>query len=199
MNHLLHLYLVDPHPECRLGALFGDYVKGPLDQRLPDGIRHGIMHHRRLDSFAETSVVFRRSRKRLNPALRHCRGILIDMAYDHFLAQNWETYHHQPLEDFASSIYRLLQNHQNNLPKGLRASLPRMLAANWLVALRHIDHIDSVLQRLASRLSRPNLLATGKAEILQNRHGLEADFTAFMVECRHQFQNPPPQRLMQSR
>jgi acyl carrier protein phosphodiesterase len=189
LNHLLHLYLVDPFPDPRLGTLFGDYVKGLPDPGLREGIRYGITHHRQVDRFAETAPAFRRSKHRLNPALRHCRGIVVDIAYDHFLAQNWETYHHQPLGQFASSIYRLLEDNRNVLPQRLRNSLPKMLAANWLVALRKLDHIDAVLHRLATRLSRPNLLSTGKQEILRHRPGLEADFTAFMVDARRFFQS----------
>lgn len=187
MNHLLHLYLVDPHPGARLGALLGDYIKGPLDRRLPAKVRHGIMHHRKLDSFAETATAFRRSKKRLNPELRHCRGILVDIAYDHFLAKNWESYHSQPLEEFAASMHHILQTNQSLLPLSLRNHLPRMLAVNWLVALRNLDHIEGVLQRLAARLSRPNLLANGKEELLRHRQGLETDFAAFMLEARHFF------------
>lgn len=184
MNHLLHLYLVGPHPGARLGALFGDYIKGTPAPDLPAGIRSGILHHRRLDSFAETTPSFRRSKKRLTPALRHCRGILVDIAYDHFLALNWDAYHHQPLGEFAASIYRLLQKNRDLLPERLQTNLPRMLATDWLVALRDIDHIDGVLKRLAKRLSRPTLLGDGKYELLRHRHGLEADFTAFMEETR---------------
>ncbi len=191
MNHLLHLYLVEPHPDARLGALLGDYVKGPLDRRLPDRIRQGITHHRQLDSFAETATAFRRSKRRLDPALRHCRGILVDMAYDHFLARNWEAYHDQPLEEFAASIHLLLKANQPLLPPRLQNNLPRMLATNWLVALRNLDHIENVLQRLAARLSRPNLLGSGKDELLRHHQGLETDFTAFMVEARSFFRAKP--------
>jgi len=187
LNHLFHLYLVEPHPGAQLGALLGDYIKGPLDRRLPEKVRHGITHHRRLDSFAETATAFRRSKKRLNPKLRHCRGILVDIAYDYFLAKNWETYHSQSLEEFATSIHLILQTNQSLLPLSLRKHLPRMLAANWLVALRNLDHIEGVLRRLAARLSRPNLLGNGKEELLRHQSGLETDFTAFMVEARQFF------------
>lgn len=184
MNHLLHLYLVGSRPEARLGALFGDYIKGPLDRRLPAGVRYGIRHHRQLDCFAASAAPFRRSKQRLNPALRHCRGILVDVAYDHILATHWERYHPQPLEEYAASIYALLQANRARLPQPLLASLPRMLAADWLVALRELDHIDIILQRLASRLSRPNLLGDGLQEIVYNLKGLQADFTTFMIDAR---------------
>jgi acyl carrier protein phosphodiesterase len=190
LNHLFHLFLSDPDPPCRLGALLGDYVKGPLDERFPAGVRRGIAQHRSIDRFAETSPPFRRSKRRLNPALRHCRGILVDVAYDHFLARDWHLFHPQPLEDFATSFYRLLQAHRALLPPTLQTALPRMIAADWLVACRDLDHIEGLLQRLAGRLSRPNLLAGGRKELLKQRRGLEADFLAFMVDARR-FLHPP--------
>lgn len=191
MNHLLHLYLVDPLPDARLGALIGDYIKGRLDRNLPAGVLQGIIHHRRLDSFAQTSAAFRRSKQRLNPDLGLCRGILVDIAYDHFLAQNWRIYHSQPLEQFAASIYRLVKDNPNLLPNALRRQLPRMLAANWLVSLRHLDHIEIILQRLSRRLSRANLLADGTKQLMRHRQGLEADFSAFMMETQLFFHPVP--------
>jgi acyl carrier protein phosphodiesterase len=183
MNHLAHLFLSDPTPECRLGALMGDYVKGRLDERYPPEIRRGLQQHRLLDRFAESNRHFRRSRQRLCPTFRHCRGIMVDVVYDHFLARNWEDYSSTRLENFAASIYQLLEEQQSILPPDLRKTFPRMVAADWLVACREIDTLDVVLRRLAARLSRPTPLEKGLEELLRNYHDLEDDFSLFMTEA----------------
>lgn len=183
MNHLAHLFLSDPTPGCRLGALMGDYVKGPLDETYPPEIRRGLQQHRLLDRFAESNRHFRRSRQRLCPTFRHCRGIMVDVVYDHFLARNWQNYSSTRLESFAASIYQLLEEHWSTLPPALQKAVPRMVAADWLVACREIDTLDRVLRRLAARLSRPTPLEKGLEELLRNYHDLEDDFRRFMTDA----------------
>lgn len=183
MNHLAHLFLSDPTPGGRLGALMGDYVKGRLDESYPPEIRRGLQQHRLLDRFAESNRHFRRSRQRLCPTFRHCRGIMVDVVYDHFLARNWQDYSSMRLESFAASIYQLLEERRSTLPPALQKAAPRMVAADWLVACRETGTLDGVLRRLAARISRPTPLEQGLEELLRNYHDLENDFSRFMIEA----------------
>jgi acyl carrier protein phosphodiesterase len=183
LNHLAHLFLSDPTDGCRLGALMGDYVKGRLDDRYSGEIRWGLQLHRKIDRFAETNPHFQRSKRRLDPALRHCRGILVDVAYDHFLAVHWLDFADSHLEQFAANIYHLLTEHHPLLPPALQEAAPRMVAADWLVAARHLDTVDKVLQRLAGRLSRSNNLGSGLVELTRHYPLLEADFRQFLHDA----------------
>ncbi len=183
MNHLAHLFLSDPTPGCRLGALMGDYVKGRLDESYPPEIRRGLQQHRLLDRFAESNRHFRRSRQRLCPTFRHCRGIMVDVVYDHFLARNWQDYSSVRLESFAASIYQLLEDRRSILPSSLQNAVPRLVAADWLVACRETGTLDGVLRRLAARISRPTPLEEGLEELLRNYRDLENDFSRFMIEA----------------
>lgn len=185
MNHLVHLFLSDPTDGCRLGALMGDYVKGRLDQRYSAEIRWGLQLHRKIDRFAETNSHFQRSKQRLDPALRHYRGILVDVAYDHFLAVHWTDFAELSLEQFAAAIYRLLDEQQAQLPPALQKDAPRMVAADWLVACRQKHTIEKVLQRLAKRLTRRNQLGEGLMEIERHYQQLATDFRGFLVDARH--------------
>ncbi len=161
----------------------GDYVKGRLDDRYSGEIRWGLQLHRKIDRFAETNPHFQRSKRRLDPALRHCRGILVDVAYDHFLAVHWADFTDSPLKQFAANIYRLLEEHHSLLPPALLQAAPRMIAADWLVSARHLDTVDKVLQRLAGRLSRSNNLGSGLIELERHYPQLEADFRQFLHDA----------------
>ncbi len=183
MNHLVHLFLSDPTDGCLLGALMGDYVKGRLDDQYPAEIRWGLQLHRKIDRFAETNPHFQRSKRRLDPSLRHCRGILVDVVYDHFMAIHWSDFADSPLEKFSANICRLLTKHHDLLPAALQKVAPRMIAADWLVAGRHLDTIDKVLQRLSGRLSRRNNLGSGLIELKRNYPQLEADFRHFLHDA----------------
>ncbi len=182
MNYLLHLYLADPTPESLLGNLMGDFVKGRLDETYPPGIRRGITLHRRVDSFAHAHPLVSRSKNRISPSYGHYRGIMVDIFYDHFLARNWAQYAALPLENFARSVYQLLQERQDQLPPGLQRIAPRMIAHDWLVSYRDIQTIGRVLAGVSGRLRRPNPLAEGLGELTRHYAPLEQDFGAFLAE-----------------
>ena len=183
MNHLVHLFLSDPTEGCRLGALMGDYVKGRLDESYPAEIHWGLQLHRKIDRFAETNSHFQRSKRRFDPALRHCRGILVDVAYDHLLALHWTDFSATLLEEFAADIYRLLEKQHNLLPPALQDAAPRMVAADWLVACRCKETVERVLRRLSGRLSRANGLGGGLTEIERHLPQLESDFRGFIADA----------------
>lgn len=183
MNFLVHLYLVDPAPLCRLGSLMGDFIKGPLRDDHPREVLTGLRHHRRLDSLAQSSPSTRRSRQRLSPQFGHARSILVDIFYDHILACCWQEFSSQPLEQFASDIYDLLEHHWHLLPAGLQEIAPRMIRHNWLFSYRQEESVERALTWLASRLSRPLPLAAGVDELRRYRQGLEDDFQAFIREA----------------
>jgi len=183
LNYLFHLFLSDHSPEGLLGSLMGDFIKGRLDDTYPTGVRRGIELHRRIDSFAHSNATVRRSMQRMDPSYRHYRGILVDVFYDHFLARNWARHADMPLAAFARHVYLALESHHRLLPPGLQRIAPRMIAHNWLESYRDIDRVDIVLSRLATRLSRPNPLARGNAELRRHYQSLENDFNQFLPEA----------------
>jgi len=183
VNYLFHLYLAEPTEESLLGGLLGDFVKGRLDGGWPEAIRRGIELHRRIDTFAHTNPVVHRSLARIDPGYRHYRGILIDVFYDHFLANNWSRHADMPLAHFAQRVYRILERYHPMLPPGLQRIAPHMIAHHWLESYREIDTVAIVLRRLATRLSRPNPLASGGEELRRHYRELEQDFTDFLPQA----------------
>ncbi len=180
MNYLVHLRLSDPEPDCQIGTLMGDFVKGSLDPALPPGFRRGIVLHRQLDSYAQGDPSFRRSKRRLNEAFGHCKGIMIDVFYDHYLARHWNLYSPILLEDFANQIYAHLERNFSQLPPGLQRLLPHLISENWLVSYRETAVIGRVLKRVGTRLQRPNRLADALPELHRYYAELEEDFFLFM-------------------
>lgn len=183
MNYLVHLFLAEDSPANLLGNLMGDFVKGRLDGTFPAGIHRGIEMHRRVDAFAHDNLWYRQSKNRLDASYGYFRGVLIDIFYDHFLAKNWQRYHNQSLEDFAARIYLLLQAHFEQLPPGLQQVAPRMIEYNWLVSYRDLETIGRVLQRVSSRLRRPNPIGRGIEELHRHYAGLEADCNLFLADA----------------
>ena len=183
MNYLVHLYLAGNDPDLQLGGLMGDFVKGPLPAGYAERLALGLYLHRRIDSLAQTSIHTRLSRQKLRLEFGHGRGIIIDIFYDHFLATSWEDYSSEPLTEFASRVYQLLDRHHALLPTGLQRIAPHMIENNWLGSYRHREVVGRALHRIAQRLSRPLPLAEALDELAANETALRLDFKNFMTEA----------------
>ena len=195
MNYLAHLYFSDPEPLAWAGSLLGDFLKGSVPQQLPHQLRRHLLLHRRIDSLTQQNDVFQTSRRRLDPRFRYARSVLVDVFYDHFLAQNWQDYHPQPLLDFSRQVYAGLAEQQEHLSPELLQVLPRMTEDNWLFSYRHEAIVARVLQRLEQRLGHRLPLAEGFLELHHWRQELEIDFSAFMHDvsgfvARWKLENP---------
>jgi acyl carrier protein phosphodiesterase len=190
MNYLMHLYLSDADPLCRLGNLMGDFVKGRLTHYdYPEKIMLGLRQHRAVDSLAMQHPAVRRSKVRLDDRFGHTKGILIDIFYDHLLSRNWETWAHGTLRSFAMDTYNLLKRHRGLLPEAFRPVARRLIRHDWLTAYREPKTIKFVLERMATRLSRPNLLAQGHVELARCATTMAADCHEFMVDARNMLAN----------
>ncbi|AJF05917.1 ACP phosphodiesterase [Geoalkalibacter subterraneus] len=192
MNFLMHLYLSDGSDEGLLGNLMGDFVKGAIEESCSPLLRQGIEEHRRIDAFAQGNPFFQKSRQRLDPKFGHCRGIMVDIFYDHILAREWHRHHPQPLEDFAAHVYRLLQYNFDQLPPDLQRIAPRMIEHDWLAGYRNPQVIGRVLQNLSRRLSRPTPLAQGLPQLKIHYPQLLEDCRQFIHAARHHLGHPPP-------
>lgn len=182
MNYLAHLYFSDPEPLAWAGSLLGDFQKGAIPQELPQPLRRHLRLHRCIDSLTQQNTHFQTSRRRLDPRFRYARSVLVDVFYDHFLAQHWHHYHPLALCDFSRQVYAGLLEQQQYLTPELLALLPRMTADNWLYSYRLEEVVARVLWRLEQRLKQRLPLAEGFSELHRWRKELEADFADFMLE-----------------
>lgn len=184
MNYLVHLYLAGEDPELQLGGLMGDFVKGPIPDSYPERISLGLHLHRRIDSLSQYSAHTRKSRQKLDQRYGHGRGIIVDIFYDHFLAANWEAFHHSPLSRYTRQTYALLQENFTDLPPGLQRIVPRMIEYDWLYSYQHPEVVGKALHRIAQRLSRPLPLEEATAELDQHKTSFRQDFEAFISEAK---------------
>lgn len=188
MNWLAHLYLSDDHPGVRLGNLVADLVKGKDRQRLSPDVKRGIAAHQKIDTFTDCHPVFSRSRRRV--PMRHDRfaGILIDIFYDHFLADLWGHYAQTPLDCFTAEIYQTFPRYESELPESVRELLARMAQQDWLGSYRTTAGIESVLVRLSRRIAERVGIDPILGSAIDVLHGeyamLRDDFQAFFPEIR---------------
>lgn len=180
MNFLAHLYLASPDPDLMFGGVLADFVRGRAVNGYPEAIQRGIQLHIQIDAFTDNHPIVAAARKRFQPPFRRYAGILIDLAFDHFLALEWDA--HCPtvaLDAFARNAYRLLQTNTSNRPERMRRVVAAMQRENWLVSYRGLEGIEHALCRLSLRLSRENPLAEAGSAVRENYSTLQSDFNRF--------------------
>lgn len=184
MNFLAHALLAGPNPELRVGGLMGDFIKGTLPGRLPLPIAAGVVLHRRIDGFADAHPAFRRSCARVGLLRRRYAGVMVDMFYDHFLANHWARFSDEPLDAFAAASYRLLSEHDHLLSDGHRETAAAMRTHDWLTSYRSAETIGYALDRMSQRLRRqPNALPGALEELRGAYAQFEGDFFEFFPDA----------------
>ncbi len=185
MNYLAHLLLAENNAESRIGNLLGDFVKGRIDKdNSPycQTIIKGIETHFKVDEYTDSHEIFKRSKKRIFQSQGRFSSVLIDVFYDHFLANHWHLFSSEKLETFADNTYITLQKNHHLLPERLQVILPRIILENWLVSYKKIEGIQRTCQRLGKRIKRPNHFAIAHHDLQQNYQALEADFLSFFPQ-----------------
>lgn len=182
MNYLAHLYLADDSAEARLGNLMGDFVKGPIDGGLSPAWAAGIRLHRRIDSFTDRHPLVVQSKRRVRPEFRRYGGILVDLYYDHFLANGWEDYADVSLDAFADTVYAEINHHAQYLPATMQRSMHYLVTYDLLRSYRQLDGLGNALRGIATRLKRPVPLGDAIIDLEANYEALQDDFRGFFPE-----------------
>ena len=183
MNYLAHAWLARQSDDAILGGLLGDFVFGKsVLQDWRPSVRLEIVRHRRIDRYTDTHP-FVVDARILFGDLRRYAGIVLDVYFDHCLARDWHRWNDTPLEDFTARVYRMLQEHRDELPPRLHAIAPRMAAHDWLGSYRQRDNVDGAVHGFATRLSRIGERLVACLDVLRaNEAAVDAAFEVFFPE-----------------
>ena len=188
MNYLAHLFLSPNNEDWQLGSILGDFVKGPIDERMLGTHQHdvvnGIKLHRKIDVFSNNSDIFRKSAARINSKQRRFSGILIDMYFDHILAKHWSKLHAKKLADFSQHIYQVVLKDRPENPQRFRKVSRLIIDQDWFGAYITINGITQQIERLGCRLKRGNALLGGAKDLVAQLESFELDFFQFIEEAK---------------
>ncbi len=179
MNYLAHAFLSEQNPLSIIGNVMGDFVKGRPSESYNGEILKWIIIHRKIDYFTDSHSIFRLSKRLISNARRRYSGIIIDIAFDHFLAKNWLSYSTEDLSGFIDRIYLTLKQNESVLPERLKNVLPRLVGEDWLGSYKTIEGINITLNRISRRFKKENLLHNSAEEIINNYEELESNFIKF--------------------
>lgn len=151
MNFLAHLYLAGNDPESIIGNFIADHVKGSAIDTYSQGVIKGIRFHRSVDEFTDNNDIVHEAVVRLRPAFRKYAGVVLDMYYDHFLANAWDEYSNEELFDFTRRMFEVIKASHHILPARSKYILPYMMADNWLMNYKYFDGLHKALSGISRR------------------------------------------------
>jgi len=155
MNYLGHAVLSSGDAAILTGNMIGDHVKGKLAlAHFPPRIRKGLELHRKIDEFSDQHPATMRAKIWFREAYHLYAGAVMDILYDHFLANDAKMFpSEQALLKFSEETYIKLEQHSAYFPEKFAQYFPHMRQYNWLYGYRTMLGIQRSLQGLARRAS----------------------------------------------
>jgi acyl carrier protein phosphodiesterase len=152
MNYLAHAWLSFHLPEILVGNIISDFVKGKKKFDFPAGIQKGIALHRAIDDFTDTHPATISAKQYFRPVYRLYSAAFIDVAFDHFLANDRNEFPSaHSLHAFTDETYRLISAYENVLPAHFQKIFPYMKLHNWLYNYQFSDGIHRSFGGLVHR------------------------------------------------
>ena len=182
MNFLAHLYLSPDNEDILLGNFIADAVKGKTFDNYKQGVKNGILLHRKIDKYTDNHPVFRNSSKKLNGKYRKYSGVIVDIFYDHFLAANWHNYSDVKIEEFVSKAYGILIKNILILPKRSKRILPFMITQNWLVNYANFKGLQRVFNGMSRRTPFNSGMENAVKDLKKDYELYEKEFSEFFPE-----------------
>ena len=182
MNFLAHIYLSGNNELLKIGNFMADGIRGKDYMFFPEEVKRGILLHRKIDSFTDAHLIYRKSKHRLHEKYGHYSGVIMDIIYDHFLAKNWEKYSDESLANYAGEFYKLLDKNEDLLTERTKNLLPYMKQNNWLLSYQSIEGIEKILFQMNHRTKNRSNMQKAIVELKLFYNETEEEFTQFFNE-----------------
>lgn len=179
MNFLAHAYLSFQHPQILVGNMISDFVKGAAKNTYPNDIRQGLILHREIDSFTDAHAATKKAKEIFRPHYRLYSGALMDIIYDHFLANDSNIFSGGALERFTHAVYAVLEENAMQLPERFVPVFFYMKREDWLYHYKYEQGIEKSLRGLVRRAAYLSESHTAFALFLSHY--------AFLQECYNDF------------
>lgn len=182
MNYLAHCFLSCSEEDLLIGNFIADSIRNRDLAALSEGVRAGVMLHRKIDSFTDRHPLTRAGTARLHARHGKYAGVIIDIFYDYLLVKNWARYSAEDLGKWTQKVYRLLEKRSDDLPPGLRRNVPYMIRDNWLMRYGTEAGLRFTFDRMKVRVKYPALFAGATDSLLMNLAAFNRDFNLFFPE-----------------
>lgn len=174
-----------------IGNFLADFVRGKQFEQYSEGIKQGILLHRKIDGYTDTHPVFKQSVQRLREKYAKYAGVIVDVYYDHFLAVNWDRYSNNNLMDYTTQIHQLLEKNKHHLPSDALLFLKYMQHHNVPYFYAQKEGIQKVLHGMSQRTSFPSKMHEAVEELELYFPLFEDEFHLFFSDIRSYVQSIP--------
>lgn len=131
-------------------------------------IQKGITLHRHIDSFTDAHPSTKKAMDVFRPDYRLYSGAIMDVLYDHFLANDPRVFNNDSLKRFTSATYRHLEDNAIYLPNRFLQVFTYMKTDDWLYHYKFREGMQKSLHGLVRRATY--LRETETAYSLFNEH-----------------------------
>lgn len=154
MNWLAHFVLSPSDDRIRLGNWLEDILTPEQARRVEDPrVLAGMALHRRIDRRTDSHPEVLRSRSLLPPGVRRYAGVVLDVAWDHFLSCEFSRLTGRELPEFVEEIHGGLVRTKKLVDSPVAAVVDRMIEERWLGCYGTPEGYELTLRRIANRLS----------------------------------------------
>ncbi len=189
MNYLAHFHLAGDTEGFILGALLGDFVKGPLDESVlttngktgffPPTTLAGIQLHRRIDGFFDREFCHHEIVELQTPRYRRYLPIVLDLFFDFALAREWHTLEAATIDTFNRQVIGAIRPYHSALPKGAQFFFNRLEEFDLLLNYGEKIFLRRTAEHISQKLPAGNGLLATFDEVMQN----EEEFTGHFRAC----------------
>jgi acyl carrier protein phosphodiesterase len=151
MNYLAHAYLSYNVPHILVGNMISDFVKGAQKYVYAASVQQGMELHRAIDSFTDDHPATAKAKNIFRPHYRLYSAPIMDILYDHFLANDENEFPDGKLLSFSNSVYQTMEQEAVHLPERFLPVLMYMKTENWLYHYRTREGIQKSVRGLIRR------------------------------------------------
>jgi acyl carrier protein phosphodiesterase len=131
--------------------MISDFVKGKDKFVFSGNIQKGITLHRQIDEFTDSHPATKKAMEVFRPHYRLYSAPIMDVLFDHFLANDQDLFDEGSLKEFSQDIYQHLEDHSTQLPVRFLHAFTYMKTEDWLYNYKYPEGIRKSLHGLARR------------------------------------------------
>lgn len=192
MNWLSHIFLSKNSIEYQLGNILADPLKGRYWDSASCLTKEGFKMHCKIDTYTDAHKKVSNSKSRLGKK-GYLKGVIIDIAYDHLLLNNWDRYSDIDISSFINKFYENALNEIVSYPDVPKKFVEYLVESGNLTSYATFDGLELAFQRIDMRLSeklRAKECAVGYLPVLKREIGaIEEDFNIFFPQLISHFKS----------
>lgn len=164
--------------------MVSDFVKGASKFSFSGNVQKGITLHRWIDEFTDNHEATTKAKEIFRPSYRLYSGAIIDVLYDHFLANDNSEFDESSLKQFSGRTYSWLEEHTTELPNRFLQMFTYMKTEDWLFNYRYNEGVKKTLHGLVRRAAYLKESTTAYQLFLEHYTDLNKCYDAFFKDVK---------------